>query len=480
MDLVIAETVIESLRRTAEKANVQAEQLGIWCEQALVVRRLRCKPIPVEGYLQAFPSLRSDAVLVLLLIAREVTLRLKKAESITLDALLERFPDYTEQLKDKWASWLESESTDLPETLQASRRNDVTLTGANAPRIPFFGFLDPPENPGEFGLLSSYRIHGLLGEGGMGIVLLGEERLTRRQVAIKVMRPELANDPDSTERFLREGRLAASLEHERIVPIYRVDEFRGTPFLVMPLLKGESLESRITRNPPLSVLGTLSICREIAEGLAVAHSAGLIHRDIKPANIWLKRSQYGDRHGEGHAMLLDFGLARQQQQSSMLTDEGAIVGTACYMAPEQAAGEPLDHRCDLFSLGCILYKLSTGIRPFKGPNLMAILERLANHTPIPPAELTMGIPRGLSDLTMSLLEKDRANRPSSTEEVLEKLRLLEGQSAITLAENETPCGKSRRLSWVWRVIILLALTEFTVGVYLYFPGLLRAIKSRIY
>ncbi|MFM9965144.1 MAG: protein kinase domain-containing protein [Planctomycetaceae bacterium] len=280
-------------------------------------------------------------------------------------------------------------------------------------------FLGPPEQSDELGRLGSYRILKQLGVGGMGIVFLAEDTALQRKVAIKTMLPALAVNPETKERFLREARAAAKVEHEHVIAIHQVGEDRGVPFLAMPLLRGEPLSERLQKAERLPIADVTRIAAEIAEGLAAAHAQDLIHRDIKPANIWLE----GER---AKVKLLDFGLARTQDGSPQLTQSGAILGTPAFMAPEQASGMPLDGRADLFSLGAVLYLMLTGQRPFQGANTMAVLSALALHNPPAPRTIRAEIPQALSDLTMQLLSKNPQGRPASAREVAQLLQSVEG------------------------------------------------------
>ena len=172
----------------------------------------------------------------------------------------------------------------------------------------------------------------------------------------------MAANPAAKGRFLREARGAAKLHHDHIIPIYYVGESDGIPFLAMPFLEGEPLDLRIKRggdHSPLPIPEAIRIAREVAQGLAVAHEHGVIHRDIKPGNIWLEAPN-------GRVKILDFGLARTEKEAAHLTASGAIMGTPAYMAPEQARGKHVDARADLFSLGCVLYEMVSGRRPFTG------------------------------------------------------------------------------------------------------------------
>jgi predicted Zn finger-like uncharacterized protein len=204
-------------------------------------------------------------------------------------------------------------------------------------------FLTPPQGPDELGRLGKYRVLKVLGHGGMGVVFQAEDPKLKRTVAIKAMLPTLAASASAGQRFLREAEAMAAVEHDHVVRIYQVDEDRGVPFLAMEFLKGEPLDSRLKREEKLPIPEVLRIGREVAEALAAAHATGLIHRDIKPGNIWLEAPRT-------RVKILDFGLARAAQQDAGLTQQGAIVGTPAYMAPEQARGEKIDARCDLFSL----------------------------------------------------------------------------------------------------------------------------------
>jgi WD40 repeat protein len=279
--------------------------------------------------------------------------------------------------------------------------------------------LRPPESAGELGRLGGFRVVGLLGKGGMGAVFAAEDPLLNRPVALKVMRPELLTQPDARERFLREARAAAAIEHDNIVPVWQVGDDNGSLFLTMPLLKGESLQARLSPAKALSVGAALQVAREVAAGLAAAHAAGLIHRDVKPGNLWLDA---GDGpHGFRKVRVLDFGLARLGSDDAHLTGN-AIVGTPAYMAPEQARGKPVDARTDLFSLGGVLYRCLTGRQPFLGSNAYEVLAALIADEPPPVRELNPDVPEPLAALVHQLLAKSADARPRSAEEVLARLR----------------------------------------------------------
>ena len=286
-------------------------------------------------------------------------------------------------------------------------------------------FLKPAEGSGELGRLETFRIIRVLGRGGMGVVFEAEDTRLKRAVAVKAMLPRMARKPQASERFLREARAAAALQHDHVVAVYHVGVEGGVPYLVMPLLQGaslaDSLLSRESGQPvaALSVSAILRLGREIAAGLAAAHQVGLIHRDIKPANIWL------DAAAGGRAKILDFGLARPAGDDEQLSSPGLVVGTPCYMSPEQAQGKPVDGRADLFSLGCVLYQLAAGRLPFKGTDAVATLLIAATEEPPPLEQLNPELPPALSALIRRLLAKSPVSRPSSAQAVVEEIERIE-------------------------------------------------------
>jgi WD40 repeat protein len=265
----------------------------------------------------------------------------------------------------------------------------------------------------------------------MGVVFQAEDPQLERRVALKAMLPALAATASARQRFLREAKAAAAIEHEHIVPIYQVGEDRGVPFLAMQLLKGESLDERLKRERVLPVAEVMRIGRQIAEGLAAAHARGLVHRDVKPANVWLE----GDR---AHVKILDFGLARPVADNQHLTQSGAIVGTPSFMAPEQVNGQPVDARTDLFSLGCVLYRMATGELPFKGRDMVSTLMAVATEQPRAPHDLNRELPVALSDLIVRLLNKDPDKRPTTASEVARTLARLAEAARAPAAVLGTP------------------------------------------
>ena len=282
-----------------------------------------------------------------------------------------------------------------------------------------YPFLGPRQAPGELGRFGSYRVVRLLGSGGMGLVFEAEEVALRRPVALKVLKPELAADPESRERFLREARAAAEIPSDHVVTVLSVGEAGGLPFLAMPLLFGETLQARIERPTLIDLRTALVIARDTAAGLMAAHVRGLIHRDIKPANIWVETD--GLNGVFKRARIFDFGLVRRPHHETSLTSTGFIVGTPNYMSPEQAAGHEVDARADLFSLGCVMYVMLTGELPFRGKSALAVMSALANRAPDPVLAKNPTVPPAVDALVLRLLEKNPEDRVRTAAEVVAAL-----------------------------------------------------------
>jgi serine/threonine protein kinase len=313
--------------------------------------------------------------------------------------------------------------------------NEASAPTASLPSGGSFDFLMPPQRADEIGRLGGYRILNVLGEGGMGVVFKAEDPRLKRLVALKVMKPDKSANQVAHERFKKEGETAASISHDHIVTIYQVDEDRGIPFLAMQFLEGESLDERLKRVGKLPASEIIRIARESAEGLGAAHEKGLIHRDIKPANIWLETLPGAPSLGRGlvggRVKILDFGLARAVGENVQhLTQTGMVVGTPDYMAPEQArSGQVLDCRCDLFSLGSVMYRMSTGRKPFQGDDVMGTLLALAIEDPSPPRFYNPEIPQELSEMIRWMMAKNPADRPRSAQDVLDSLAVIERNMA---------------------------------------------------
>ena len=291
--------------------------------------------------------------------------------------------------------------------------------------------LAPPHGPGELGWLAHFRVLKLLGQGGMGMVFHAEDSKLKRAVALKVIRPDRSNDTHR-KRLLREARACARVEvTDHIVTIYDVGEEKGIPFIAMQYLKGMPLSQwLIKQGRRLALRDVLRIGREVASGLAVAHSHGLIHRDIKPANLWLEAPS-------GRVKILDFGLARpvEEDDSDEITQVGHVVGTPGYLAPEQVDGGDITAQTDLFSLGCVLYELATGETPFPGKGALARLKALVTRKPRPAIQANPDLPEALSDLLEKLMDLNPANRPESASAVVAILQKIEAGLRLSTQVN---------------------------------------------
>jgi serine/threonine protein kinase len=305
---------------------------------------------------------------------------------------------------------------ELRDVLQAvhdsSPRPEEPLT-APSPLPPELRFLTPSAIPGYVGRLGPYNIIELVGQGGMGIVLKAHDPSLDRIVAIKVLLPAWAAHAAARKRFVREARAAAAVSHEHVVTIHAVDEFGGMPYLVMQFVGGRSLEARIRDTGALKPEEVLRIGMQTASGLAAAHAQGLVHRDIKPANIMLE-------NGVERVKITDFGLARAADDAA-ITSTGQVTGTPMYMAPEQARGERVDHRSDLFSLGAVLYAMCTAQPPFAAANPLTSLRKVCEDEPQPVNFVNQSMPTWLADIVKRLMEKDPAKRPQSASAVADEL-----------------------------------------------------------
>ncbi len=288
-------------------------------------------------------------------------------------------------------------------------------------------FLDQPTHPEMLGRIGRYDVEALIGRGGMGVVLRAYDSDLHRSVAIKVLAPEWAASMQARRRFAREAQAAASVAHENVVPIYNVEADAQQPFLVMQYVPGMTLQSWVKTNGPPDAATILRVAGQMAEGLSAAHRRGLVHRDVKPGNVLV-----GDNIDR--VWITDFGLARAAD-SITLTRTGVIAGTPHYMSPEQARGEAIDHRSDLFSLGCVLYFLATGKPPFDAENTLAVLHKLVSEKPDALSTHRDDLPPSFVSLVDQLLRRSRAKRPPDCDAVIAKL---------AVAQEELRSGKVAR------------------------------------
>lgn len=269
--------------------------------------------------------------------------------------------------------------------------------------------LVPSEYPNHLGRLGTYEVTGVIGVGGMGVVLKAVDPSLDRVVAVKVMSPKLAHNENARKRFAREAKAAAAVLHPNVIPIHSVSSGTTLPYLVMSYIRGGSLQKRLDQDGPLPLVEVLRIGSQIAAGLAAAHEQGLIHRDIKPENILLEE-------GVERVTLTDFGLARSVDDNT-ITQMGSIAGTPQYMSPEQARGEQLDQKSDLFSLGSVLYALCTGRPPYLADSSYGVMRKIIDDSPKSIHEINPAIPEWFTKIVRKLMARDKVDRFESASEV---------------------------------------------------------------
>lgn len=302
-------------------------------------------------------------------------------------------------------------------------QSDAEDSDGKLPNSPDLSFLQPPTKPGSLGQLGHYTIMEVLGRGSFGIVFKAFDEILHRYVAVKAMNPQLASTSPPRKRFLREARSVAALKHENIVQIYSVEE-RPVPYLAMEFVDGGTLRQKLMDVGPLEVPEILHLGRQMATGLAAAHEKGLIHRDIKPGNILLEAGP------DQKVKISDFGLARAADDATM-SQTGTISGTPMFMSPEQALGKTLDQRSDLFSLGSVLYQMTSGRPPFRGRSSVSVLKRVVDESPRPIHDILPSAPEWLCNIIDKLQAKNPDERYQTAREVADLLARCQNELNTT-------------------------------------------------
>ena len=318
--------------------------------------------------------------------------------------------------------------------------------------------------------LSHYTITAKLGAGGMGEVYRAEDSKLGRQVALKVLPEELASDPERLERFQREAKTVAALNHPNIVTVFSVEEADGVHFLTMELVEGKTLDALLPASGGLDLNRFFDVAVPLASAITAAHAKGITHRDLKPANVMVTE--------EGHVKVLDFGLAKVREDPGAaptqlptegLTGEGVVLGTASYMSPEQAEGKALDHRTDIFSLGVVLYEMASGEQPFKGESSTAVMSSILRDQPASLVELRPDLPKHLDRIVAACLEKDPQDRSQSSRDVYNDLRRLKEEitsdSAASSAARSLGASQSFLIRWPALAIGVIAVAILVLAVW---------------
>ena len=299
---------------------------------------------------------------------------------------------------------------------------------------------EQPPDPRVGSIVAGYRVERAIGRGGMGMVYLAEHQTLRRQAALKIIVPDLAQNPDFRERFLREARVAAGLDHPNIVTVYDAGEVDGELFIAMQYIPGSDLSHILREERRLGPFRVLDIARQVGAALDAAHTHGLIHRDVKPANVLVDGR---------HAYLTDFGLTKERAESAAaLTRVGEVVGTTHYLAPEQVSGGPVDGRADIYALACVVFHCLTGELPFRRENDMAVLYAHLHDDPPKLSERRPGLPEGLDAVIEKALDKSPDRRFETCEEFVSAARAVVdaagplSESSSATRRPSTPTGSS--------------------------------------
>lgn len=379
----------------------------------------------------------------------------EQGKPLTPEELCRDCPDLISQVKARIAA-IEVAVRDLPAVVTEPTGPSVVPgrhpnpptslpPAANEPP-PDLSFLEPAKGSGELGRLGPYRVLAVLGQGGLGLTLRGQDATSQREVVLKAMYPDLAKDKEIRHLFRQEARNASTLDHPRLVHVLHTDTANGIPYLAMPVLQGEPLTRRLSSRP-LPMTEVVRLGKAIAEALEAIHVRGLAHRDLKPGNVWLEKDS-------GQVLLLDYGLARSLEGSPEHSRDSRLIGVAAYLAPEQLR-EPMraDRRADFFALGCLLFEMATGRRAFPGETVMDVTLAIRSENP-DPFQVNPAIPKELGWLIRNLLRKDPAQRPETARQVLNKLDDIE--RVLAQPKRAEPLPAPSR-TWLWVLLAVLIL-----------------------
>src|SRR5580692_7839417 len=305
---------------------------------------------------------------------------------------------------------------------------------------------------------SRYEILELLGEGGMGAVYKAADREVDRIVALKVIRPEMASNPEILARFKQELLLSSQVTHRNVIRIYDLGEAQGVKFITMEFMEGENLHQTVKKRGKLEVAEAVDIMEQVASGLAAAHAVGIIHRDLKPGNFMRDKS--------GRVVVMDFGLARTFSGDGM-TNTGAMLGRLDYVSPEQAQGMEVKASSDIFTVGLILYELLAGVAPFYAESAIASLLKRTQERAVPLADIDKHIPGKLSNIVSKCLEKDPANRYQNAEELDADLRAWQGKSGgkkVSASSTRLRMNRIRELPWQRLAVTIVLIVAIAAGI----------------